>query len=582
MDFGVLNGRLFTVAAFAALLQYMAMMLHRLYRCLIYPPGRHAPAKKLSSGGGGDATRILNSELDLESKITQLASDRSLEFSRLLWSIFLHIGFAMLFVFLLVRHMHGVWDSDYDGQQLSHDPISFLTVLLVCAMVVQVWPTQLTHRRMDCLHILCIGRLGWQVATCASSTILVFEAHGVTMQRLCIGLTFCNPAVAAVLNVCYFGISCWSYVSKSQGASDVEDVFMPGHIIWFIFDEAFAALVIVATVYAINYRILAEAKATVTAKISRQAEATLSSILLGVCDAVVRLNQEYEVQAGLLQLTAFLLRADSTSSRLNKSYFLDFLDDADRERFIQHIQGSTNDPLKPATSLHVHMRDVNGTLVACQLFNACIHDLDGNRGHIIGIREFSQEEWRPSTSLPVSSEDASNSQQVPTVREAAPRPTPHRSSHRSTANVGRGTPASLTAEHLAADSLPNSGLDDGSDVSVISSVSSRSSRGRQVRLAVPYMKPTSRAAIDGTLIDAMTAWNVSVPRTTCCSWHAYVSELKQSAKRMERGYRCRRDFEPIGRGQCPKCGVVVTEESIGWSCFCNEGYYEMVPNVVAL
>jgi len=336
--------------------------------------------------------------VDIESKARILAVERELSYVRLLLFIFMHVGAVLLVIFVYFRTINGLFNVSEHRPRLS-DTHSLVCWVMILALLVWVAPGQLTFRRMHAMHFLAMARMVWRVVTVPHALMLVFSSHGTVTNRIFLGVALGhgNMPLTLVWNMVYCCVSSWTYIKMTHGDTSFDDHFGHGHEIWYVLDELFATLVIASICYAMQNRTLAEARATVLGKVSAHGEETVLTLLRALCDAVVRLGPDLQVQAGSLQLGHFLKQKMPTPQEFTNTSFEDFLEESDRARFKDHVKSCSDgseDYLgpPPAASLHVHMRDSNGASVSVQLFTAFIMDIDEYRGHLLGIREIAREQ----------------------------------------------------------------------------------------------------------------------------------------------------------------------------------------------
>lgn len=275
--------------------------------------------------------------------------------------------------------------------------MSFVSAISVTCMAFTLFPRCCTRRSIDLFHAASIARICWQALVEPTVYVLVFNGRGWTAQRMVLGLALGNPTLTCILN---FTFSCLtSSIYAYAVSADAAGLFGSGHVLWYIFDEFFATTVVSAMVYTLDTSARSEARASVMVKVAAQWEATMSSILLGICDAVVRLDAEFHIRAGSLQLETLLLR--SAGCGLEGIQFQNILSEEDKPRFVEHMERSGGlDAASLASSLHVNLRDAHGTCVTTQIFNAAFGGEFSAAGHLLGIRELSREEWRPSSLEP--------------------------------------------------------------------------------------------------------------------------------------------------------------------------------------
>jgi len=117
----------------------------------------------------------------------------------------------------------------------------------------------------------------------------------------------------------------------------------------------------------------------------------VNTLLMAMCDSVIRLCSKFLITAGERTLEVLLLKQVGALAGTN---FLDVLETSDRARFCEHMQDIQKTCGRgPAASLHVYARDSVGTRVSLQIFTTQFSDLDDHVCHLLGVRELSQEEY---------------------------------------------------------------------------------------------------------------------------------------------------------------------------------------------
>lgn len=134
---------------------------------------------------------------------------------------------------------------------------------------------------------------------------------------------------------------------------------------------------------------LSEAEALVLAKESALSQATATSMLSIMTDAVVNLDTNLTMREPSPKLNHLLMRGSPIEDAAVP--FTRYLDEADQEKFKDFIKQDAdpgqNRPLGQARALPVHLLDSIGNLVAVDLYHAAVLDYDGEVNHLIGISE---------------------------------------------------------------------------------------------------------------------------------------------------------------------------------------------------
>lgn len=327
--------------------------------------------------------------------VRKLATFRRITLSTGVMHLNLHIGVVFLFLLSAERVVYGVWESSYIGSPPSADPLSLVAGFVSICLWFVITPGWVTTHRMNFVHAVVMARMCWQVSATSSAFRLVFRSVNSTALRLGCGIAFGNARFTLALNLVYLVISSYTYVHVSKLDPAVLEHFGPDNALWFIMDNTFCALVVCAASFAVESRLIAEAHATVKARMFREVETTAKNLLAALCDAVVHLSSNLSMSDSSPQLKALLLHA----RHLKGHSFVDLLEESDRPRFEESMETVSRracaraaaDEVIPAVLLHVHMRDTLGTRISVQLFAAALLEVDGSSGFLVGIRELSRD-----------------------------------------------------------------------------------------------------------------------------------------------------------------------------------------------
>lgn len=387
----VIFGRAITVVAYPILLAYASLLMSlcvRSARRWKLTASRKCGPKDLDIGMHKAS---LETAVQIERETKHKSSAQRAFYCRRLVNVSMHLGAWILFYFTIIRHQRGVWSHDYAGQKPSENGSMFVILVTVAGMIIQLVPDRLTLRFTDGVHVALMVWVIWRTVAAESIYSMVFRSRGLTPIRLALGCWFGNPFLTMVLNSVFCISSSWAYVTASRGDTDEPGKFDKGHAMWYVFDDVTLSIVISVTAYAIEARCVDELRAQVKLRISSRVADTLNTLLMALCDAVVRLSPTFEILVGSATLQTLLLKGTRDAS------FLDVLEPADRERFLDHCAMSHSpDSSSHALSLHVGMRDASGVLVKVQLYSVSLLDVD--RGYLscneylLGIRELSREE----------------------------------------------------------------------------------------------------------------------------------------------------------------------------------------------
>mmetsp|Transcript_32495 Transcript_32495/g.74252 ORF Transcript_32495/g.74252 Transcript_32495/m.74252 type:complete len:587 (+) Transcript_32495:63-1823(+) len=400
-----LFGQATTVVGVLALSFYVVLLVHCLGTRLLLR--RSCAASKTSLEQPTDIIQpsAFHHALLKSGSWIELAQARRLEYSRLLLRTMIHVGAVMLAYLIVARFFCGWQRKECTGKP-SSDAVSLVAPLLVLSIFFVLKPKQFTYRRRDMLHCLAIARIAWQVAELDNAYMVVFQRQTMLALRIALGTIMGNLPLTSVLNVLYSGLAILMYLSLlPDDAALPISLFTAGHKIWFIFDEVFSTLVLVAVCYAIESRTSAEAQATAEMRVSKLAAVTLQSILDSFCDAIVHVSQDLTIVDGSGSINTLLLCAGGR--QVEGSNLLEVIDKRDQSRFCAHLaayskedccrqlyeKGGTKDAEAAVNWIVVRIVDACGVRVNVQIFHSCLTGIyEESLGFLLGIRELSRED----------------------------------------------------------------------------------------------------------------------------------------------------------------------------------------------
>eukprot|EP00441_Pelagodinium_beii_P035558 CAMPEP_0197642456 /NCGR_PEP_ID=MMETSP1338-20131121/16107_1 /TAXON_ID=43686 ORGANISM="Pelagodinium beii, Strain RCC1491" /NCGR_SAMPLE_ID=MMETSP1338 /ASSEMBLY_ACC=CAM_ASM_000754 /LENGTH=498 /DNA_ID=CAMNT_0043215575 /DNA_START=158 /DNA_END=1654 /DNA_ORIENTATION=+ len=237
------------------------------------------------------------------------------------------------------------------------------------------------------------------------------------------------------------------------------------------------------------------------------------SLLEMSCDVVLRLHMDLTLEHDSRQFAALLMR--SSGVPMNGLRFADFMrGEDDLAVFEEKLSalGASSDQLVGSCRATLSDSLHNPVNVEMMFVKTSTHD-DKDRRYLLGIREFG--DVAPVMPAPGS--------QPPKLRAAM---------------AHKGTPPTLDRESFE-ERAPGS-----------------RAAAQTAKLRFPEMVPTLPQAMSQEIIVAMIKWNIEVPRTTCCSFHAYVAQMKQRLQDCSK-MKCNHSFPAMWRQrlQCQQCGL---------------------------
>eukprot|EP00931_Biecheleriopsis_adriatica_P014467 TRINITY_DN11628_c0_g2_i1.p1 TRINITY_DN11628_c0_g2~~TRINITY_DN11628_c0_g2_i1.p1 ORF type:complete len:521 (+),score=69.64 TRINITY_DN11628_c0_g2_i1:91-1653(+) len=234
------------------------------------------------------------------------------------------------------------------------------------------------------------------------------------------------------------------------------------------------------------------------------------SLLDMVCDVVVKLSSSLTIEHGSEAFTALLMR----SSNVSHMSFCDFISmEAERDIFRDKVSALGKEDVG---SCRVTLSDSLQNPINAELLFVKVNTFNSVH-YLLGIREFSDAAHMPSfKSFPDKKRMSSANKGTPPMSE--------RASLKAT-----GSAASKTV-------------------------------AKPCQLRFPLLPETEDFEISCALFETMSEWNIKVPRTTCCSFHAYTMKLRETIKVCSR-LECRPHFpgDSLSDMQCQACGEIGAE-----------------------
>jgi len=267
----------------------------------------------------------------------------------------------------------------------------------------------------------------------------------------------------------------------------------------------------------------AQMRKDIESKASKSETSAVTTLLNAVCDVVVELDADLDFSKDHKSFTALLMLAPNRSTQ--GAHFQDFLpSEVDKQRFKAQVV-SPLDTECMAGAGNFTMRDSLGNNLKMEILSAQFEGLDNTTHYLVGIREF---------------DDAP----LAALRSSAA------GTRKKCQTSGLSVDGQIPVATKSLESVERDLVDGGSESSKLASV--KSSRGG---LALPTMKRTQAFAQEFSLVATMLTWNVVVPRTSCCKYHAFQVELSALAKRL-RKRPCDAKFGPMSGLQCRECGII--------------------------
>eukprot|EP00928_Gymnodinium_smaydae_P062400 TRINITY_DN46277_c0_g1_i1.p1 TRINITY_DN46277_c0_g1~~TRINITY_DN46277_c0_g1_i1.p1 ORF type:complete len:609 (+),score=51.33 TRINITY_DN46277_c0_g1_i1:25-1851(+) len=388
-------GSIFVSLSYPFCVWHIAHSARVLGRCLQHRCKRVRP-KAARSEEGNDADDSQHTTEEASESIDALVRERfansRLEYAHSVIGCAVLVCGGLLLLHVINAHSLGVWGSDFIWQSPLQDPIPYNLFLTAVTLFFSAYPSQISARRVDAVHVLLFARMLAPVVEMSDPFDLVFRGRNLLAARIGFSLVLGNARLTLVLNA-VASMTCiyvyWSLNQTPAVSDHLSSHFGANHLVHFVKDEIVATAAIWAASSSLENRLRGEATAVVLEKQSSLAMQIVDSLLGALCDAVVYLNSRLEIVGDVRMLEAMLLRQGGRG--LVGSDFTSLLVEEDRPQFSNHFQTSAG-LTAVVTAFHVRLRSSMGTRVAVRLYSAGFQRLDGQCGYVVGICEASREE----------------------------------------------------------------------------------------------------------------------------------------------------------------------------------------------
>lgn len=255
------------------------------------------------------------------------------------------------------------------------------------------------------------------------------------------------------------------------------------------------------------------------------------------CDVVVRLANDLTFAQDSQTFAALLMRTSSAS--LEGSSLCEFIKSPDDQDIFRDKALALEIGLEPSVgSCRVEFSDSLQQPIHAELMFVKVGADCEDCQYLVGIRELT---------------DAAPMEPFAKLR----------STKKSVAMLSKGTPSNSEHVILEPKKEPLS-----------------QSAWKTSHLRFGHLAPTLQAVMLREIIATMVLWNVEIPRTTCCSFHAYVLQLKEALKQFQK-MECMEQFPayaPSGL-QCQECGLFDAGEfEEPQCCFCKSRDFKVIPS----
>eukprot|EP00927_Polykrikos_kofoidii_P009850 TRINITY_DN14130_c0_g1_i1.p1 TRINITY_DN14130_c0_g1~~TRINITY_DN14130_c0_g1_i1.p1 ORF type:complete len:666 (-),score=114.44 TRINITY_DN14130_c0_g1_i1:45-1943(-) len=288
--------------------------------------------------------------------------------------------------------------------------------IVIMAPVAQVWTARPRWVGPSSSYVIWVAHC---VFDCGSAFLHISTEHLISARLTRIAFRFVlavflgNAPMATVVNIlisvfsviahirlnCKANVNCtatrsWDVPSCPAGTAFGE----------FVNNEFIASVCIIFSAWLLEHRTRREAKATLEASVSAQAEVGIEQLLSAMSDAVLRLDNKLRIMNGSPQLAGLLFRGGGRNM-LEGCSFIDLVAEEDRERVIHCLAPCTvqdmissgcdcqaqaqaeEEQIHVAPTLHMSLLDGHNGPVPVQMFFVPFRNVVFEHCYLLGIRE---------------------------------------------------------------------------------------------------------------------------------------------------------------------------------------------------
>ncbi|CAE8581453.1 unnamed protein product, partial [Polarella glacialis] len=477
----------------------------------------------------------------------------------------------------LVEVVKIVWEPDGEHGIMSQSQWCLLLSTWVLATIVNVCPSILQKCRVELVFSLSMASLTvFVILSGNSGRQVMFSEWALFPFRLVLNLAYFRPRSAAFWNLLHMLTTTYVYAGVKVSACDMLDLRS-----FVIFELATCAFVmgLVCGMERVNS---AELRREIEGRAMNNQSLAARSLLRIVCDIVIELDSELALTENVPGLSAILMM---TSGRSTKGTPLHHFipDEEDKAQLKQKMCSSSEEPNQHAGAFHTRLMDSFGSIICVEIFHVKYERIDEKAHYLVGLREFadvppivgheirhpSDFEHYSAAMSEVGGDSLSDAfigmgdGATATATLAAKPTTTNNNDDATITGSLAGTPHTAQASpeskgggkfpmeqpHVSSSELIASALCRKDELIRRQELaaasgdwqrSSVSSFKSQERLSFPELRSTRPEVHDFSILDAMQAWNLHIPRKVCCPFHAHVLELRACVKR-------------FGRSQCSRC-----------------------------
>lgn len=413
--------------------------------------------------------------------------------------------------------------------------------------------------------IIMVGVSLWvPLGKTLSDTVLI-NVLSSWILRLPWSLSQLDVGMVAFWNTVCSVANCWKFVHvEVQSSSNMS----PRTLIYFE-----VVMVSLNLVLSCSFRkaTLREVYQEIEASARKIDQSAMTMLLEMVCDVVLSLDANLQLLEDTPRFAAMLM-LESTRSLKGMKLESFMSSEVDQKRFQSQLLSSSFGKDFASRALNVNIRESSGSSFTVEVLSVPFQGLDNAKYYMVGIREVTDMQPTPLKSS-VGLDSPAKELEIcsKSRRERSTLGTP---------STSHGNTIARQERHAPEDGLPApceeaKVLAEGADIlDHQSSTGSVSSSG--MVLIHPDLKETGAQAKRITFCETLSAWNIQIPRRSCCSFHAAQHEAK-AVLRALRSSTCIKNFHDSSALGCWRCGILdrIDETNTctvcGYAPQCNAG-----------
>lgn len=441
--------------------------------------------------------------------------------------------FTIAMVFVLFHRISGA------NRWMTLAQHVILLVCLVLLITANTFPSSIrgkaAHRSLFGIFILLL--VSWVALGSNLPEDILLCSMSAWLIRLALSMICLDVRMAAVLNIICCITNSFHHIRAVE--RDERSCLIPRNYIFF---DAASIIYILLLAWGVQRVTYAGVRQEIEAKARKIEQSAVMMLLDMVCDVVLSLDSGLQMVDHSPRFSAMLMMEPTRS--LQGLEFQNFISsEVDQSRFKSCLLHTSFDMEFASRALNVSMRESSGTSFNVETLIVPFQGLDNSTHYMVGIREISDLQPAPLRSSTIVAKPCSDpnplGQTSPNVTTSALQPNCLTASEQGVAHGHRVNPVAANAEAMDSD--------------LESSIGSEAPRGKQ--LVLPSLKETSFKAKQITMCEMLAAWNVEIPKRSCCTFHAYLQELRTVLRR-SRGARCLHNLHDQDVSSCPECGVL--------------------------